>query len=147
MIGFRRGTAALLLLLAVMVVGCGGQRIGTVTGTVTVNGEKMEKGMVTFYTEDLKIAKGGAIQSDGTYKIDDFPAGPVKITVMNNPPVTGGGLVLGGAAKPKDPAQRNYFDTPGKYFDLPAKYRDPAASGLTYEVKAGDQVHDIPLTP
>jgi hypothetical protein len=150
MIGFRRGTAAVLLLLAVAVVGCGGKRTGTITGTITFNGEKMERGTVTFYTtdEEKMIAKGGPIHLDGTYKIEDFPVGPVKITVVNFPNPGGGGLTLGGGLQPKDGApQKNYFDMPGRYLDIPPRYSDRAKTDLTYEVKVGPQEHNIELKP
>jgi hypothetical protein len=146
MLGFRRGTAALLL--AVAVIGCGGKRTGIITGTVSFNGEKMEKGTVTFYTDDLKVAKGAAIHLDGTYRIEDFPVGPVKIGVLNLRNPSDLGISLGPAVKRKDgPPQRNYFDTPGKYLNIPPKYKDPAKSGLSYTVQDGTQEHNITMTP
>jgi hypothetical protein len=146
MIGWRRGTAAVLL-LAVAVVGCGGKRTGTITGTVSCEGEKMEKGTITFYTEgENVIARGTRINLDGTYKIEDFPVGPVKITVVNfpSPPPGYGSLSLPG--QPKDGApSKSYFDTPGKYVRVPPRYSDRTKTDLRYEVKPGPQEHNIEL--
>ncbi len=108
-----------------------------VTGKVTL-GDRPVSGQVVFiYADGKELAS--PTTGDGSYTIADPPTGSVKICVR---PMAGGGLTpppkAGGGEIPKDAPGAGGIAPPGKY-------GNPATSGLTYEVKAGKQEHNITL--
>jgi len=126
---------ALVVLLGVS--GCSSttnEAANSVSGKVTLSGQAVH-GKVTFHGAD-KSAEAPT-NPDGSYKIDNPPQGSVRITVSALP-----GTVVGG------PPPKDVPPMPGGSLGIPppAKYAN-ASSGLTYEVKAGKQTHDIPLSP
>jgi hypothetical protein len=137
----------LLLLAGVLVgAGCGGgggSAKNEVSGKVTL-GEKPVAGTVVFVTSDNKELSG-PIGPGGVYTIADPPVGQAKIYIKAAP--NSGGLIAppttkGGPEIPKDgPVGGAAGVAP------PAKYTSAATSGLTFDVKAGKQTYDIPLTP
>jgi len=134
----------LFTLMSVLVMGCGDKSSANkneVSGKVTL-GEKAVAGSVVFVTADNKELTG-VIGPGGVYTIPDPPVGAVKIYIKAAPST--GGLIAppkGSGEMPKDgPA------TSGAGAAPPAKYTSAATSGLTYDVKAGKQTYDIPLTP
>jgi hypothetical protein len=134
------GFGLLLLASFGMVTGCGGKSgdkntmKSEVTGKVTL-GDKPVSGQVVFVYSDGKELVS-PITGDGSYMLADPPTGSVKIYIRSM-----GGTVVpkGGPDIPKD--------APGGGGGVPAppKYASAATSGLTYEVKAGKQEHNIPL--
>ena len=153
-------------LLVLGAVGCGGGKKGTVSGTVTYDGKKLQMGNVTFVP-----AKGNPvtaeISEDGTYTAVGVPTGDVKITVeTRGAKMALAGMQTGpgpgvtppkGATLPKDsvpPTQGG-----GEKFeemkrkaklakttpDVPESYSKPDSSGLTFTVKSGKQDHNLDL--
>src|SRR5262249_12046242 len=51
------------------------------TGVVKYKGTPLKGGMVTFNSTAGKMSPVATISEDGTYKIENCPTGPVKITV------------------------------------------------------------------
>jgi hypothetical protein len=152
MTGSRFRLSGLALLAAV--AGCG-PRVGTVTGTVTFDGQKLEAGTVTFFGPNGEVLRKSAIALDGTYKVEDIPVGPVVITVATTPPPP----AMGGrnpnlppppagmpVADPNVP-RTSVLPQVGKYTPIPERYKRMQDSGLGCTVHAGTQTHDIPLTP
>jgi hypothetical protein len=161
----RRLAAALVAGLALAPLGCGGT--GTVTGKVTYNGEPLPSGTVIFWNADGKGTKEAEIQSDGTYKIDQMPAGPARVAVMTSPSAEAAGGGRGGppgrgpsGGPPHsmvppadklppgvDPGKMygNGKPEPKKSVKIPTTYADPEKSGLKYTVTKGPQEWDIPL--
>jgi len=128
--------------------GCGGGGVGGVSGEVKLrNGEALPYGDIAFLSQvgEKKVVNGKV--QDGRYSVNDVPAGPVKITVQTSPPPKPAHLPA--HIKPiEGPDGDGSQSTPaGKYRPIPQKYASPDSSGLTYEVKRGDQTHDITLTP
>ena len=124
--------------------GCGGSKKGaTVSGTITYKGQTLGNGTVVFIAADNK---GGSspIAADGTYSISNLPVGPVKITVETKP-LPPAPKMPNMANMPKIEMPGNEGASAGKYVKIPDRFKDPAQSGLTYEVKSGVQKHDIPL--
>jgi hypothetical protein len=120
-----------LLLLALVVVGCSGEKpTGSVEGKVTYNGQPLQLGTIIFYWDNGKAQKATAVQA-GAYKADKIPAGPtaVAVTAMTVPEIF---------LKPGQP--------PPNLQTIPAKYNNRAQSGLAYDVKAGPQTKDFELT-
>jgi hypothetical protein len=154
-------SASLIVLAA---AGCG-RKTGTVSGKVTLNGEPLKGGNVSFVRSDGVPTKSGTIAEDGTYKIEDVPVGNATVVVETSSlkPMFGGGGAKGPGGKPgggvapkNEPppgAQVGEHYQPGsapnnaeRYVAIPAKYEDAAQTSLHYEVKAGPQDYPIPLT-
>jgi len=151
-----RGLSRWLLLVAAVMplglAGCSGASVGTVTGKVyTKDGKVVKGGYVTFLTADKQVSRLSSIGEDGSYTIDQIPAGDVKIGVetesvrqaasrpSNRPPKD----APAGAGNTNQPA--NPADLAKRYVKINPKYADADQSGLTYTVKGGKQEHDIKL--
>lgn len=122
-------------------LGCGGGT-GTVSGTVTHNGQPLPYGSVQF------VSPGGAFVSeigpDGSYTINAVPTGVSKISITCQDPkyVEYMKALSASARDPKLPKPKG---SPEDFNKIPNQYTDPNTSGLTYEVKSGKQTHDIVL--
>ena len=123
-----------------------------VTGVVTYNGEPVEGATVTFMaTAEGGRGASGTTDSSGKYSLFTFVAGDgaiagnyaVKISKTN------GGTVANTAEEAKAMMEAAAGGPPkmSEIKDLlPAKYKAPQTSGLTAEVKAGDNKFDFELT-
>ena len=89
-----------------------------VSGTVSYRGQPLPGGEVIWCTEKdgAAIVRGGAIREDGSFELD-APIGPAKVAIHTED------------VKAVQPA---------RFVEIPAKYSDPDQSGLTYEVRAGE---------
>jgi hypothetical protein len=89
-----------------------------VSGTVTFKGQPLPGGSVILLSQQgtTAIMRGGAIREDGSFMLD-APIGPAKVAIHN-----------------ADIKERH----PNRYVAIPAKYADADKSGLTYEVKSGE---------
>jgi hypothetical protein len=127
----------LLLSLLCWFVGCGGggPETASVEGVVRLDGKPLTSGMVTFFPKAGRSASG-LIQADGTFVIGTYKnsdgalAGPYKVTV------TPGGQVTAMPDFDSDRPNRSAVTSP-----IPVKYSNPEGSGLTFEVKAGEDNH------
>jgi hypothetical protein len=137
-----------LMLLAVAPMGCD-PGTGALVGTVRFKGQPLPGGLVAVVSADGRVSEG-KIGEDGSYSIAQAPAGPVKISVTTQPPLSG--------MKSPNPMSRNAPRDPskppepfaplGKYVPIPKRYHDAANSGLTCTVVKGQQTtYDIPLEP
>jgi hypothetical protein len=143
-----RLTVALPLLLA-GVAGCAESK-GDVSGKVSFTGSPLPAGKITFICEGGNKPVLSADIREGKYEIKGVPVGPVKITVatykpskaVDRPPGLGPTKRPGTNETP--PASPT---PPEKYVAIPPRYGQADRSNLTYDVKPGDQEHDIPLTP
>jgi hypothetical protein len=164
----------MLALLVPLAVGCGKGK-GTVSGTVTLDGQPLPAGNITFIPSKGQGA-GGTIQ-DGKYSVADVPAGKVAVTVETetlkkqmdalaqvprqmNPgsgstrlsPEMLAKLPENARAKMEE-SQKKSAEAPQKLKELQAKYRaipdkysKAESSGLTVEVKAGPNTFEVPLS-
>ncbi len=125
--------------------GCS-QATGTVTGTVTYNNKPLTKGMLTFVTPNGTAT--GTIEPDGKYRMA-VPVGTAKVSVFvaSGPRMPGGpkGGMKGGKDLP--PEAKKMLDNAkgGSGVTIPQKYTDPETSGLSVNVKSGQNPYDIPL--
>lgn len=109
-------------LSCVLVCGCdSGPKLrpnwAVIRGTVTYQGKPLSGGYVAFYpANELRTNSSGRIEPDGTFLVQ-APIGPAKVTVENS------SLKVA---------------TPERYVKMPDKYADPIKSGLTYDVKPGE---------
>ena len=128
-----RAASAALAVALLAVVGCGpGDNMADVSGTVSYNGEPVADGSISFTPADGKTPTAGGNVKDGKYSCK-VPVGPMKVSVTSAKEV--GRKKLYGKDGPDMPVMKEV---------LPEKYN--MKTELTYEVKAGSQVKDFPLT-
>jgi hypothetical protein len=152
----------------VSVLGCGGVKTAKVHGKVLYKNQPVTGGKLTFYlADDTKVnPASGFINEDGTFSIDKVPVGKVKASVDTNGLKEGGG-----AGRTGGPNKQNQMIPPGGiteemkrkmeeknvgiggqalklsgiYVAIPAKFTDPEKSGLSYDIKSGDNDITIEL--
>jgi len=142
----RRGLLGLVLFAVLLAAGCGGDGVnrgGKLTGKVTIDGKPVSAGEVIIEGADRKHSMSGKIRNDGSYTIIDPPLGSCKLAVVTStfkdvPPPT----AKKGPIDYTDPKTGEW----PIYVPTPARYEKTETSGLTVDVKAGEQTHDIPLT-
>ena len=137
---FKRLVA--LTILSV-VVGCGAQT-GDISGAVSFEGKKLPAGRITFICEggDKPVLMSSI--TDGAYVIVNAPVGPAQVTVETFEITTT--AVPNMIESPLPPDQQNDVAAKSDYVKIPAHYKAPTTSGLTYEIVAGNQTHDLNLT-
>ena len=121
------------------------------------------------------VPTNAQIQEDGSYDMPKAPVGPVKITVSNSelksdmpPPVGQGGGMPSGPGKGPMAGKMNAAakgqkmeandekarapqwtpppKPPGTYVQIPNRFANLETSGLSYDVKPGEQKYDIKLS-
>ena len=137
-----RFVKAFLLTLVVMLVGCGqrgNSEVVPVDGTVSLNGKPLDSGLITFWPEGGRTAKG-YIQADGTFILGTYTdtdgaiPGTHKVTITN--------------VSDKLPEMPD-FDAPlqqpkpASKPPIPLVYANPSSSGVSYEVKQGEDNHAV----
>lgn len=162
MLDFRNdlGHSASILVLALVIVGASGcaRPLGSVSGTVIYKGQCLAYGRVTFVCADGTVISG-KIESDGTYTIRQAPTGPAKVAVrcleeamptltMVDPGARLGTKGVGSSAKARRaPMMMPAAEKPlvQKARRIPDHYQAVETSGLTYEIRPGNQTHDLRL--
>lgn len=110
------------------------QATAPVAGTVTIDGEPLTSGLVTFWPEGGRTAKG-YIQEDGTYTLGTYERADGATPGLHKISIT---------FVSKEPPNRPNFDAPEPPrrqvapSPIPRKYTNPNSSGLTFDVKAGE---------
>jgi len=130
----RTGGVVVLLVLA---AGCG-RGIGNLTGTVRFNGKPLPGGTISFY-DAANAVHSGEIKEDGAYEVKGVVAGEAKIAVEVPLNI--------GYAQTGMPTVKVGSGRPLKMPTIPGRYRDPKESGLRCQVAAGDQIHNVDMTP
>jgi hypothetical protein len=135
-------------------LGCGSSHKGTVSGKVSYReGDKttmLKGGMVTFVIAGGTSSLVSPIAEDGSYSIENVPAGPVKIVVETSSlarkaslpaysPPPGQAQAKGGHAS-VDPAE-----AARRYVPIPAKYEKLETTPLEFTAKGGKETHNIEL--
>lgn len=132
-----RGTSVWLLVLSLILVGCGGSAerpvMLSVTGKVTFEGAVVGEGKVAFLDPTTGLGGEGAIGSDGSYRLE-APTGTYQVSIT--PPMQ---VVDAG---PNSPPSEEYK----KVDNFPDRYRSPDSSGLTATVSAEKLTHDFNMT-
>jgi len=76
------------------IIGCGGDASGNVvTGKVTLSGNPVDRGIITFSGKEKKVS--APIDKDGSYKIEGVAAGPNQVSIDANIPGGKNGSVKG----------------------------------------------------
>jgi hypothetical protein len=153
--------AFFLILVAPLVVGCGGGSPGDgftgargqVSGKITLDGQPLQKGcQVLFMGENGGYTATGVVGDGGRYTLvygggKGLPVGDYKVQVA--PPVA---VASSGANQPVDPvkmaSQMNLKSASQKLQDtspFPSKYGSTGTSGLRFKVEANQNTADFNL--
>jgi hypothetical protein len=129
----------LILLLVLLILGCGQSENGRVSGKVRYNDTALPSGTVTFYGHD-NLSDQAFIDPDGSYIATKVPLGPVKITVSTPQPVSD-------KSKKAFEKIRKGATTSlgGETIAIPSRYSKPEQSGLELTVTKGTQIYNIDL--
>src|SRR5262245_53617090 len=129
-----------------LVAGCSGRpTLAKVKGTVTLDGKPLPFGTVTFEAKGVRPATGkivnGEIVEVTTYDPGDgAPVGEHRVAVTAN--AEPGPAVVANPGDAKAP-KGDYMS--GKSL-IPSAYNDPGTSGLTAEIKKGENTVEVKLT-
>ena len=130
--------------LCTLLAGCGGSGLATVEGKVTVDGQAVRGGRVTFQSADGKSTVLAKIALDGSYRALDVPHGAMNVTVAGLDKFERRKIQHGvkGKRTSESEARAEAIESSPK---IPEKYKDPDASGLTFTVKSGTNTYNIEL--
>lgn len=114
--------ALLVLAAASLSIGCQSEKAGPkdraqLSGTVSLAGTPLRGGTISFKSATNPVTTSAMIYAGGKYSTDRAPLGKNIVTIETE------SLKFGNA---KD------------YVQIPARYADPSTSGLTTDVKSGD---------
>lgn len=149
------------LLVALTIPGASGcaPPTGSLSGTVAYKGKSLPYGRVTFVCADGTVVSG-KIDSDGTYLIPQAPAGPARVAVrcleeampalvsVDPSELHGGKRSDSPAHAPQGPMMIQSPEKPTarpKPMRIPDHFQQAERSGLTYEIRRGEQTYDIKL--
>lgn len=152
MIRHLRSYAGLLLLATLSwIAGCGpgetrlAESGATLTGTITYKDSPVQFAMVIVQGAN-DVTTTGKVGDDGKYRVENVPAGPVKVAVNTKAAMgdfTAKSMQQNSAAL--DPKASKAFSAP-KFVDVPEKYFVVETSGLTTTIQKGENTFDIKCT-
>ena len=142
----------LLLLLA----GCGGPRLGKVSGRVTVGGQLVTEGVILFHPESGPAAVG-AIRPDGTYELTTLKPGDGAVVGTHRVAIQATRVSPGHLADAKtidEEIARSGKSVPGGKvlvagtvtWVVPERYAQVETSGLTRKVESGTNTFHFDLS-
>jgi hypothetical protein len=138
-------------MFALLVVGCGpSQRLGNVSGTVTYQGEPIKNGAIVFEVPGARPATGkivdGQITEVTTFeKGDGVPVGMANISVTATDAPEGSAAPGPNSTDPGTQTDMSNYMGMGAESIIPPHYNDPASSGLSWDIKAGDNTLTLDL--
>ncbi len=124
--------------LSLAVAGCGSSEpLGTISGTVTHNGQPVEAGIVSFYNTETGKVGQAELQPGGTYEIDTVKGGlePGQYQVAIMPPTE----------TTTDSSTGEVTHETQEVSNIPKKYRDVRTSELSAQVEDGNNNFDFAL--
>lgn len=93
-----RGVTFLMAGLLLMVVGCLGDGLADVSGTVTMDGQPLKEGEIIFEAADNSTTPAGGKIAEGKYSLRVTP-GAKKVKVLASRPTSKPDPVMGSAAR------------------------------------------------
>jgi hypothetical protein len=115
----------LLVILCATLLGCSRSPI-TISGKITLDGNPVERGTITFEAQDKQTANAGGVVTQGAYNVKDIPPGK-KIVRITGLKVTGERLSIA-----TDPNSKKIEDTvpivPARFNDQSDLVRDVTTS-------------------
>ena len=130
----RPSLSVLMIILGVTLAGCGGDLV-SVKGVVTVDGQPLETGNVSFHPVDGGPVGHGAIQTNGSFRIrtgteNGLAPGKYRATVV-------------ATSEAPEPTPQNPEPLPRLL--VPARYGKPETSGLEYTVTSSGGRFELEL--
>jgi hypothetical protein len=107
-----------------------------VAGKVTYRGQPVTSGMVMLTPEESGHAATGSLEKDGSFKLTTFQKDDGAVP---------GRYQVAVQAFPAEGAGLPGAEFAGKAPPIPQKYFSPGSSGLTVEIKAGENQLDLAL--
>jgi hypothetical protein len=138
-----RATFGLALVCGVACLAGCGPSYGSVSGTITLGGDPLPGGMVSFMSEDGSVVSA-YVELDGTYRANNVPTGLARVTVYpteHTDPASGEVLKNQG----RDPRIKDAPRTGPPPVPVPIRYGAADTSGLSVNVSKGETRYDIPL--
>lgn len=133
---FKLVAAASLACLSLSFTGCAETRNEfEIKGTVTINGEPIENGMINFVATDGVAQTAGGTITNGKY-VAHVPPGPKTV------------LVLGNKVAGEEPLYAGVKDSPTRPIlktVTPVKYNAATGSDLKAEIKGNEEALDFAL--
>jgi hypothetical protein len=134
--------------------GCGGSGSGNVEGKVTLDGEPVAAGRVSFRSADGKNTAFAKIAPDGSYRILDVPCDTMRVTVtpldkferIKLQREANGAKAKGGARGPEAQARPEIAEKLEASMKIPEKYQNADTSGLRVNVKGGTTIYNIEIS-
>ncbi|WP_417388441.1 carboxypeptidase-like regulatory domain-containing protein [Gimesia sp.] len=110
---------------------------GALSGKVTYKGEPVKEGLVQFNNPEKGFGGQAVIDEDGTYTVTNSSGGLVTGTYQVSvvPPT------IEKSFGPDTPPSEVLKEMP----NIPQKYHYPKSSGLTVEIKEGENTFDIEM--
>ncbi|HJZ55506.1 MAG TPA: hypothetical protein VKE74_11130 [Gemmataceae bacterium] len=142
----HRRCAVAVVALCILLPGCSDRTpLARVKGTVTLDGQPLRKGTITFESPGKRPATGtivnGEITGVSTYDPDDgVPVGEHKVAVTATEDAASAVVANPGEAKAPG---ANYMS--GKSL-IPTRYNNPGTSGLVAEIKKGENTVEFKLS-
>jgi hypothetical protein len=116
-----------------MLAGCGPKpqedvNRSSISGVVTFAGNPLKAGTITFESTDKPISSSISIGQDGRYRTNRVPLGKSVVTIET---------------------ESLQYGSPHLYMRIPVKYADASKSGLSVDVKPGnnEEVVNFDLKP
>ncbi|HBL46918.1 carboxypeptidase-like regulatory domain-containing protein [Gimesia sp.] len=135
-------TPLVMLCIPLLFSGCQGSTTdfgptGALSGKVTYQGEPVKEGLVQFNNAEKGFGGQAVINEDGTYTVTNDSGGLVLGTYQVSvvPPT------IEKSFGPDTPASEVLKEMP----NIPQKYHYPKTSGLSVEIKQGDNTYDIDM--
>jgi hypothetical protein len=130
-----------LLLLTLCIAGCSKDATtGHVSGIVRLDGKPLTTGTIRFIPSAGRPATG-QIQSDGTFTLGTYGKNDGAIVGLHRVTVVAIQSDLNQAdASDRESATRRTTASPDVKSLVPKRYNGPVSSGLTFEVKPGDNL-------
>lgn len=167
-----RNTLTLSCALSLFLIGCGGKSEVTVTGEVTIDGNPLPAGRITFYPVEEGVRGASANIENGKYTIKKLSEGEMRVAVATgyikesaqrlmqtrtqvDPMLS---RVKPGQMSPemrkeyeqhqKSPEQRmkEAKELMAKFREIPGKYANPNRSNLTTTVSSDPHTYNVQLT-
>jgi hypothetical protein len=138
----NRRAVGRFLIISVMILGLGCARRGDVSGTVRLEGKPLAFGTVQLEASDGKL-HNGIIEEDGSYFIPGVARGETKVAVSSQNPTSAAFQPLHRVGIENQTTRPKAVQG---WFPIPTKYEMFSNSGLTIDVKSGENPIDIDLT-
>lgn len=134
---------SLVIMLTTCAVGCSPTTTGSVEGRVTFKGKPVGTGLVVFIDPDGHATLPVAVDADGTFRIPKVPIGLMKVSFDNPPPPSLPAAVR--TTGDEDPEITALREQAKRFVATPLRYKDPASSGLSFEIQRGVNICHLDL--